>query len=139
MKVLQEIQNPMLSHIYTRDEKGSSLISILMSIAIVAIMGISVSQSSAMAIRMRHKALNDSLALQLAQETIEDFATVDMSTLNDGQVINNSTSKGERTFNIQSTVSVNADNTRTITVSVSLETPTLGGNASLQNTFALDY
>ncbi|NMC64511.1 MAG: prepilin-type N-terminal cleavage/methylation domain-containing protein [SAR324 cluster bacterium] len=118
--------------------QGFSLIEVMATILILAVTGLAIARSTIVSYRIMHRNERNAIALQLALQAMEEYATlspVTLSASNDRSeplVIYNNM-KFART----STVTVNGDNSRTVSIVVTPVDSELGGAATLTNTFPL--
>lgn len=119
----------------TANQRGSLLIEALFAVLIFSIMGLAVTQYCVTFLNARNHALNHELATQLAVEKIEQLAVVDPLTLSNGEVITETVSRQDRDFSRVSTVTVNADLSRSVLVEVEYSRPGNGGVVSLSDTY----
>ena len=117
-----------------KNEDGFLLLEALVGILLLGIMGAAVAEATNFGLRMRDKAVNDAIAAQIAQETIEDFAAIDPNTLDDGEVYEDSVERDGTTFAAETTVTVNDDSSRTLSVSVNTGAQVLGGKINMTHT-----
>ena len=117
-------------------EGGFSLIEVLVSISILAVVGLAVATSTIRSYVFLKQSTRSSLASQLALDKIEMLATVDPTTLT---AANNSTepsvNRNGVTFSRSTVITVNSDGSRTATVTV-LPLSGTGGRATFTTTFA---
>lgn len=115
-------------------ERGFSIVEVLVSISILAVVGLSIASSTINSYVFLKRSFRSSLASQLALDKLELLATVNPDTLT---TANNSTETNLKrdsvTFTRTTTITVNADNSRTVSVSVS-STSGSGGKASFTTT-----
>ncbi|MDC0357302.1 prepilin-type N-terminal cleavage/methylation domain-containing protein [Oligoflexia bacterium] len=117
-------------------EHGLSLIEVLVGLSILSIVGLGLVQSSIVSLNMRHKTENDAMAAQIALEKLEGFAAVDPADYSDGESWTESVTRSNRNFTRESSVTVNADESRTFTVSITSDNFAMGGNVSMSNTYS---
>ena len=110
---------------------------VLVIVCMLAIVGLSIAQSSQIALRMRGMAIHDSVAMQLAMEQLESFAAVDPATLDPEDSSSEEITVNGITFKRAVTVEVNTDTSRTLTVAIKGTNLTLGGEATVSDTYAL--
>ena len=118
-------------------EKGFFLMEVLVVICLFAILGLSIAQSNQTAVRMRGMAVHDSVAMQLAMESLENYASLDPATLNADDNYSDQVTRSGIKFQRTLTVNVNSDTSRTISVAVTGLNSALGGSANVSGTFAL--
>jgi Tfp pilus assembly protein PilV len=118
-------------------ERGLSAVEVLVAIALLAISGLAVAQSTIRSFSFLNQSYRSSLASQIALEQLELLAQQNPATLQESggesaaQVIHSGL-----TFYRSTTISINSDGSRTVSVSVSSPTG-MHGKASLSTTFAL--
>jgi len=117
------------------DQRGVSLMEALVGMVLLAIIGLAITGSTIFFIKMRHKAMADALATQLALEKLEEFAAIDPANYSSGQSWSETVSRSGRNFTRESRVTVNSDDSRTFVVNISAEKITIGGEISMSNTY----
>ena len=111
-----------------KSNKGFSIIEVLCALCLFMVMGLGLTYNSIYALKFQKNAELANLATNLAVTKAEELAGVDASTLSSG---NNSTETGltvtghKITFNRSTTITVNADGSRTVVVLVSSPSPFL--------------
>ncbi|RMG39205.1 MAG: hypothetical protein D6719_13820 [Candidatus Dadabacteria bacterium] len=120
----------------TSNQRGIILIEILVGVSLLSIIGLGIITSSIVFIKIRHKSISDALATQIALEELEDFAAEDPLSHSDGESWSETVTRGLREFTRTATVTVNSDNSRTLTVSVTAKGNTIGGAITMSNTYA---
>ncbi|MCB0333339.1 MAG: prepilin-type N-terminal cleavage/methylation domain-containing protein [Bdellovibrionales bacterium] len=125
------------SRITLCNEQGFSIAEILCAMTLFAIFALGLAKTTILSMQMRHKSAYDSIASQLAVEKMEEFAGTDPSSLSDGDSWDESVSRGNMSFNRNSSVSVHSDGSRTVYVDVTAESSVSGSTVSLMNTFYL--
>lgn len=118
-----------------RNESGVSLIELMVTVLLLTVIGAAATASTITYLHARKRAMNDSLALQLAQERIEEFAAVDPVRFSDGDSWTEIETRLGLAFTRVSTISLNADNSRTVVVQVSPNQETDGGSATISASF----
>lgn len=122
MKVRPHSTIPLGSTGECASERGFTLIEILVAIVFFGLISVSIASSTIYGMRFQKHAELGNLATNLAVSKIEELSGVDPTTLDAGD---NSTETGlvieghEITFDRETEITVNADGSRTITVSVS--------------------
>ena len=119
----------------TLTTQGFSLLEVLVSITILSVIGLSLVRSTITSMTLREKIIRDNTALELALDTLENYASVNPSTLDDSADSTTSYTVGPATYSVTIDVSVNSDSSRTVDVSVSCPQVALGGNAYVSGTF----
>ena len=121
-----------------RSETAFSLLEVMAAILLLSITTLGITRSTILSYRTGLRNERNGIALQLALQKMEDMAGVNPVTLSDANdavetplVIEN------LRFNRVTNVTVNGDNSRTVSVVVNSNKPELGGHAELENTFAL--
>lgn len=102
-----------------------------------AIVGLSITFSNVMMLSGRGRVRHNSLASQIAIETLEEFAGLDPSTLGDSNDSSSDLSRDGVDFHRSVNVTASADGSRTIAVVVTCPLCRYGGTASLANNFPL--
>jgi Tfp pilus assembly protein PilV len=118
-------------------EGGLSVVEVLVAIALLAISGLAVAQSTIRSFSYLNQSYRTSLASQIALERLELLAQRDPSTLVESesesatQVVHSGL-----TFYRSTLISINTDGSRTVSVTVNSPSGTQG-KAALSTTFAL--
>ncbi len=100
-------------------ERGSSLIEVLFALILFSIMGLGFAMQMISASHAKGRNLVNSLALEIAHETLEDLAAVDPESLSDAtDVENEAVSRGGRDFLRSIDVTIEAVWTRSVEVRV---------------------
>jgi len=120
-----------------RSQRGTSLIEVLVAIGLVGIMGLAVTQSAVLSSSSQGFAENHSLAMQIAMNEIERFAAIDPTLLTSASGGTDTVTREGKEFTRVTTITVNADSTRTISVEVSNVVAHLRGRVTLEETFPL--
>lgn len=118
----------------TSSESGAFLLEILCGFTLLALLGLGLANASIVSLKMRHKSAYHSAALQLATERMEELAAMNPESLNDGDSWDSTKSVGNKEFNINSSVSVNSDDSRTVYVDVVATNEAINTSVSLENT-----
>jgi type II secretory pathway pseudopilin PulG len=116
------------------EETGSIILEVLVAIVILSIMGLALVQSILMSLRTREHAVRTSLAMQVASDSLEEVSATNPSMLSDANDRNDQVTRAGVSFTRLIDVTVNADGSRTIDVSVVGTTTKLGGKANLSVT-----
>lgn len=124
--------------ITTTKERGFTVIEVLVSIVILGVVGLAVAMNTIKSYTFLKRGIRNSYAAQLALDKIETLAAKDPSTLSSA---NNQTESGlswrNVKFNRTTTITVNSDGSRTISVSVTGANKSLGGKANMVSTLPL--
>jgi len=117
-------------------EAGISMLEMLFSLVLFAIMGLGLSYSSISASHAQGRNERNSLAMQIGLETLEDFTGRDPETLSDADdTINESISRGGYAFLRSIDVTIEFDRTRT--VDVTIRNVAMNITANFSSSFAL--
>lgn len=120
------------------NEKGFSLIEVLVGFSILSVVALNITYSSILSYKITKRNIRNSIASQLAHERMEDLAAVSPANLGDTYDETESDLEVENiSFTRVTEVTVNADNSRSVTVTVTANAEELGGAAEVSNTFAL--
>ena len=119
-----------------KKNSGFGIVEILVAIVLLAIMALAVVQSTMSTIKLRHRNLRNSIAMQLALEQLERFAAIDPENLSDADDFTESVVERNITFSRSIDVTENADGSRTVNVDVLAENTDLGGKANVSNIFS---
>ncbi len=121
-----------------QSEVAFSMVETLVSIVLLGIMALGVANSSIFSMKMAKRGERSSIAAQLALARLEEFASIDPSTLDDDFDENTTGIEVENiSFTRNVDVTENADGSRTVTVTVFNEEESLGGRAIYSSTFFL--
>lgn len=119
-------------------QKGFLLIEVLVAVLLLSIASLSILQSTLMSYKTVIRNQRNSLAQQIALEKMEELAAENPANLGDGfdateaELVYDSVP-----FTRVTDVTVNADNSRSVVVTVLANETSLGGTATLSNNFAL--
>lgn len=126
------------SRLARRKASGFALVEVLVAIALLAITALSVARSTIIAYNTMARNEYRAAAVQLAKEKLEELAAQSPVTLNDAQdQLETNVTFGKMKFSRTTNVTVNNDNSRTISVTVTGLNSQLGGTVTLQDSFAL--
>lgn len=138
MKILQQSGSKM--PVSTGSESGLSMIEILVSLALGAIFSVAISMSTATSLRISTHTEAHHAASRLASDKLEQIASIDSldidATLNQTEAAVTYPGLGI-TFTRTTTVTTNADNSRTISVDVTSNSSAIPVNVDFSTTFAL--
>lgn len=121
-----------------RSEQGFGIIEVLFSMAILGILSLALVESTAFSFRVSKKMYRDSLATKLAASKLEEYSLYDPSSYDEsdsGQEI--VMAAPNVNLMVDTTIVVNADLSRTVSVQVTPPSGVLGGTSSMQTTFFL--
>jgi type II secretory pathway pseudopilin PulG len=121
----------------TGSERGSTLIELLVALGLVGIMNLAITKSAVLSAASQGFAENRSIAMQLAMNEIEKFAAIDPTLLMAASGGTTTVTREGKQFTRVTTVTVNADSTRTIHVNVTNVVAHLKGTVDLEETFPL--
>ena len=119
-------------------QAGFSLLEVLTGISILLVMSLGVAQSSIMSLSTYKRTVRHSLAQQLAIEKLEEFAHKNPTTYDaSDSATENNLIESYVKFDRTTTITVGADGSRTVLVTVVAAKSDLGGYASYQSNFPL--
>lgn len=120
------------------DEGGVSLIEVMASILISSIIALGILKSAIAANNTSARSIRDNIAMQLAIEKMEEFSRTDPSTLDDGDDLSESgVTRDTYSFARISDVTIEADGTRTVNITVTSDATKTGSSVTIENSFAL--
>lgn len=123
-----------------KHEKGISLLEVLATISLLAMVALGTTANTIFAFQTNKRTQISNFAHNLAMAKIEEFAGIDVSTLDDSDdsVESNILVAGlTLSFTRTTNVTVNADNSRSVAVTVRCNDPKFTGTSSYTSTFAL--
>ena len=118
-----------------KSEVGISLVEVLTSCSLFAMLALSMANAVITMHLTRGRTYHNSIASQLAIEGIENFQSLDPSTINASNSASSTIARNGISFLRAVTITVNADQSRTINVSVTCPGCKLGGQAIVTNNF----
>ena len=118
-----------------RPNGGFSLIEVLVAMALLSVVMLSLSYNVIVSYRLMKRNERNSIAQQLAFEKMEQLAAVRPLSLSSANDLTETKVRSNISFTRTTTVLVNTDTSRTVTVSVNNNVHSLGGSASVTNTF----
>lgn len=117
---------------------GFSIVECLVAVAILGIAALAASKGTIASYSYSKRSLRQSIATQLAEEKLEEYAATDPSLLTAASGLAEPyVTSGNVVYSRVSTVTVNADASRTVTVVVTPRRIGVGTAVSLQATLAL--
>lgn len=116
-------------------EAGFTLIEVLAALTILSIVSLSLFRNVATSYQVMRRNERNSVAQQLAFEKMEELAAVRPLNLSSANNVTETVSRNYITFTRTAAIVVNADKSRTVTVTVTNKKPALGGSATVTNTF----
>ena len=123
---------------HQRRESGFSIMEVMVAIVLLAFIGLASARNSIMSMSTLKRSIRNSIATQLAIEKIEELGSVDPTTLDS---TDNSSETGITQDNISfsrtTTILVNADLSRSVTVVVAPNDENLGGSYTATSRFPL--
>ncbi len=117
-----------------RSQEGFSILEILVSLSILSIVGMALSQATTAMLKARSIALYKQGATQIAFETVESYASLNPSTISAASTTDAVTRSG-RAYSRTTTVSINPNGSRTVNVQVQPAREGQNGSARLSGTF----
>lgn len=127
----------MIRRTHHKTEAGLFLIESLVVVLLFGVLGLILAHSNILSSKIRNRSSTNALAMQLATERMEALGAIDPATLDASDNVTDSVSREGKTFTRQVQITVNADASRSIAVSIRNTVSSLGGTASLANRFAL--
>lgn len=111
---------------------------VLVSLVLLSLVAFNLAYSSVFSMKTFKRTLRHTLAAELAMEKMEELSATNPSSLdnNDDLQEPNVEAEGIR-FSRATDITVNSDGSRTVTVTVTGDEQSLGGNATFSTTFAL--
>ncbi len=119
------------------NEDGFALVEALVVVCLAGIIGLAVTYSAVLSTQTRARTYHNSVAMQLALEHLEELSTIDPSTMSAASGGTSSVSRGALNFTRTVTVTVNADQSRTVSVVLNDNNLKMGARAEVNNTFPL--
>jgi type II secretory pathway pseudopilin PulG len=120
-----------------RNERGLYLVETLLTLGLFGVLGLALAQSLIASVKMRARADHNSVAMQLALQELERYAAIDPSTLTAANGFTDVRTQGKMSFNVTVAVVVNADTSRTVTVTANDVNTVVHAKASVNDTFPL--
>jgi prepilin-type N-terminal cleavage/methylation domain-containing protein len=121
-------------------EHGISLIEVLVAIVLIGIMSIGIAANSISAFQIMKKTEMNNAASNLALSKIEELSAIRVNDLNSTyNIVENNIKSGDfkATFKRTTTVVVNSDNSRSITVKVESNSAKLPTAVTFKTTFSM--
>lgn len=119
-------------------QQGMSLMEVLAAIVLLSIVPLGLTYSTILSYKTIHRNERHSLASQLALDRMEDLAAMNPANLSNAlDEVENNLIVENASFTRVTDVTLNPDNSRTVTVTVTGNDPSLGGRATVTSTFAL--
>ena len=115
-------------------EDGFSIMEVLVGLLLLSMMGLGLTMSTTMATRTRGVTVRDSAAMQIAMEALENLSSSDPTGLDNNDDSTTSIERAGNVYSRQIDVTVNADHTRTVAITVTGAQASLGGSVSLSET-----
>lgn len=120
------------------DDQGFSLVEILVAISFSAIVSLGLLKAMLLSQGLGNKTVHESLAMQLALEQMETFASVDPSTFSDSMDDEeDAVLRSGYSFRRVTDITVNSDRSRSVNVVVASNYPGAEVEVTVENTFAL--
>jgi prepilin-type N-terminal cleavage/methylation domain-containing protein len=118
-------------------QRGTSLLEVLAVMVLFAIMALALMRTSAAALSMRGHTQMRSLMRQIAGEGMEEMAAQNPINLTDADDASASLTRAGLAFTRAIDVTVNADGSRTVDVTVTSTNSKFGRTVTISSTFAL--
>lgn len=121
----------------TSNQQGFSLIEAIISLFLVSTMALSICNSSLTSLKVLSRSEYNNYATQLAMRKMEEWSAKNPTSYSGGTTTENDVIIDKVKFDRVSIVAVNADSSRTVTVTVTAQRAGFSGLASFSNTYAL--
>lgn len=119
-------------------ESGFSIVEALVAIVLLAIVGLASAKNSIMSMSTLKRSMRNSIATQLAVEKLEELGSIDPINLDaTDNLVEAAVTQDNISFNRTTTIVVNADQSRSITVVVAANDENLGGSYTATSRFSL--
>lgn len=119
-----------------REQRGYSIIEVLVATVLLSLVSLGLASSTTTSYVTLKRTLRHAAATELAQSKMEELAAINPLSLS---AANNATETGvishAMTFTRTTTVAVNSDGSRLVTVAVTGDAVGMGGKATLASTF----
>ena len=120
------------------DEKGFSVIEVLVALVILSIVGLAAARNSIMSMVVLKRSIRTSVATQLAIEKLEELGSIDPVSLDSTDNSNETNLLVDKMqFTRTATITVNADGSRSVSVVVTISDAQLGGTHTASSRFPL--
>lgn len=116
---------------------GFGLLEILVSIVIMGLISLGLAYSMATSFKVSNRTVHHAVAAQLAQETMEDYFSIDPQSLDDTDDFTDTVTYDGDSYTRTVDITVNTDRSRTVEISIIGVNSLLGGSATVSNSFAL--
>ncbi len=119
-------------------EAGFTIMEVLVAIVLLAVVGLASARNSVMSMSTLKRSIRNSIAMQLAVEKLEELGSINPTSLDasdnatESAVVQDSIS-----FSRTTTVVVNSDQSRSVTIVVQANDASLGGNYTASSRFPL--
>lgn len=113
------------------------LIEILVVITLFAVFGLAVAKSHIVSSKTALRALHNSMAMQLAIDELESYASVDPTTISASDSYADTLARDDVTFSRTVTFTVNSDGSRTIRVRIDGGTSDTDGHALVSTKYSM--
>src|SRR5690606_15219646 len=121
-----------------KGQAGFSVVEVMFCVVLLGIVALGLSNASVIAIRANNISAHNSIAAQLAIERLEEFASSDPAFIvADTTLSETSIVRDGRAFDRTTSIIINPDRSRTVTVTVDSVALEDGGRTTISNTFAL--
>ena len=111
-------------------QRGLTVMEVLVAVLMLSIMGLGLVQSSLLTAHARAVNIRNSVATQIAEETLEKYVAVDPSTLTDVSEQTTTQNKDGINFTQKLSIASSADGSKLVTVEVQAN-PVIGAGATL--------
>lgn len=122
----------------TAGEGGFSLVEVMVAILILSVISLGSAYCTIMSLKVEKRNVRNAVAQELAVQKMEELAAMNPSSLSSANSVTESNVTYKNiSYTRTTSISVNADNSRSITVTVNGNNSSLGGSASISTTYAL--
>lgn len=118
-------------------QSGFSLVEALIAMLVLSVLALGMAHSTILAYKIEKRNLRNSVAQELAVRKMEELAAINPAFLDGNDSASETVTSDGIPYTRTTSVTVNDDNSRTVTISVAGARAELGGTATIANTFAL--
>lgn len=119
-----------------QSESGFLIAELMLVLILLGIFGLSLLRANLMSVSSHGAAEMEALASEIGAEAMEEYAGIDPINLDDADDRSDTVERGTHVFNRVVNVTVNADSSRTIVVTIASQNPRYTTSVTFQNRFA---